>query len=182
DHKRQRFMDAHGLRSEDAAILTESPDLAEYYESAVGASQAPAKLVANWVLVNLLGNLNKAELEVRQSPVSPAALGRLVTRIEDGTISGNIAKQVFEALWQSEDELDPDQVIEAQGLRQMTDSGEIEKLVDEIVAASPAQVEQYRSGKDKVFGYFVGQVMKATKGKANPQQVNELLRARLKAD
>ncbi len=137
------------------------------------------KLTANWVLGELAAALNKSGLEIPASPVSAPRLAGLIRRIKDGTISGKIAKQVFEALWTGEG--DADAIIESQGLRQITDTGAIEPLIDAIIAANPEQVAQYRAGKDKVFGFFVGQVMKQSQGKANPQQVNALLKAKLQA-
>ena len=126
----------------------------------------------------LLGALNKNDLAVLQSPVSAEMLAGMIKRIADNTISGKIAKQIFESMWKGEGEADA--IIEKQGLKQITDTGAIEKIIDEIIAANQDQVEQYRSGKDKVFGFFVGQVMKVSKGKANPQQVNQLLKDKLK--
>jgi aspartyl-tRNA(Asn)/glutamyl-tRNA(Gln) amidotransferase subunit B len=127
---------------------------------------------------DLLGALNKNGLEIAQCPVTAQMLGGMIKRITDNTISGKIAKQVFDAMWQGEG--DADAIIEKQGLKQITDSGAIEKIIDDIIAANPEQAEEYRAGKDKVFGFFVGQVMKVSKGKANPQQVNQLLKAKLK--
>ena len=126
---------------------------------------------------DLAGALNREGLEIGDSPVGPGMLGGLVRRIADRTISGKIAKQVFEAMWNGEG--DADGVIEARGLKQVTDTGAIERLVDDVIAANPDQVEQYRSGKDRVFGFFVGRIMKASRGKANPQQVNEILKKKL---
>lgn len=133
---------------------------------------------ANWIMGDLLGALNKHDLDITQSPVSAEMLGGMIKRIADSTISGKIAKQVFEAMWKGEG--DADTIIDKQGLKQITDTGAIEKIIDDVIANNADQVEQYRSGKDKVFGFFVGQVMKATKGKANPQQVNQLLKDKLK--
>jgi len=175
--KKQRFIDQFGLSDYDAAILTASRALAEYFEAVVEAS-GEAKLSANWVTGELSAALNKADLEVSECPVTASMLGGMIKRITDKTISGKIAKEVFEAMWNGEG--DADAVIEAKGLKQITDSGAIESIIDEIIANNPGQVDQYRSGKDKLFGFFVGQVMKATQGKANPQQVNELLKQKLK--
>jgi aspartyl-tRNA(Asn)/glutamyl-tRNA(Gln) amidotransferase subunit B len=172
DRMRERFHTQYGLVEYDASLLTASLDLANYFEALVQATDEP-KLAANWVNGELAAALNRSELEIGQSPVSAARLAGLIHRIQDGTVSGKLAKQVFEAMWSSTG--DADQVIEAQGLRQITDSGQLEAMIDAIVAANPAQVAQYRAGKDKVFGFFVGQVMKESKGKANPQQVNEIL-------
>jgi aspartyl-tRNA(Asn)/glutamyl-tRNA(Gln) amidotransferase subunit B len=176
--KQQRFVSEYGLSDYDAEILTSSREMADFYEAVVSAASGEAKLCANWVVVDLTGALNKASLELAESPISAGQLGGLVSRIADKTISGKIAKQIFEAMWAGEG--DADSIIESKGLKQVTDSGAIEKVVDEIIANNPQQVEQYRSGKDKVFGFFVGQVMKAMQGKANPAQVNELLKEKLK--
>jgi len=173
DEKRDRFVRDHGLPAYDANVLTASRELADYFEAVVAAAGGAPKLAANWVLSELGGVLNAQGLDITQSPVSAAALGGLIQRIQDQTISGKIAKQVFEAMVAGEG--DADTVIEAKGLKQITDTGEIERIIDEIVAANPGQVEQYRAGKEKVLGWFVGQVMKASRGKANPEQVNALL-------
>ncbi|MCG7978644.1 MAG: Asp-tRNA(Asn)/Glu-tRNA(Gln) amidotransferase subunit GatB [Candidatus Thiodiazotropha endolucinida] len=177
DQKRQRFESEYRLSAADALTLTLSRAMADYYEEVV-ASGGDAKTAANWVTVELAGALNKAGLDLTQSPVSPKQLGGLLQRIADNTISGKIAKQVFEAIWNGEG--DADAVIEAKGLKQITDSGQIEKIIDEVIAANPKQVEQFKAGKDKLLGFFVGQVMKQTQGKANPGQVNKILMAKLK--
>lgn len=179
DAKQQRFVSEHGLSDYDAEVLTSSREQADFYEAVVKAAGGEAKICANWVMVDLTGALNKASQELSDSPVSAEQLGGLVKRIADKTISGKIAKQVFEAMYAGEG--DADEIIESKGLKQVTDTGAIEKVVDEIIANNPQQVEQYRSGKDKVFGFFVGQVMKAMQGKANPAQVNELLKDKLKS-
>ena len=176
DALRERFVASYGLKEADAATLTASRELATYYEAVVAACDEP-RLAANWVMVELGGALNRGGLELDASPVDAAALGGLIRRIADQTISGKIAKQVFEAMWNGEG--DADTIIEVRGLKQVSDSGELEKLVDELIEANPQQVAQYRAGKAKLLGFFVGQAMKATKGQANPQQLNELLRARL---
>jgi len=177
DEKRQRFVDEFELSTYDAGVLTASREIAEYFEAVVVAADGVAKLSANWVMGELTAALNKSGHEITDSPVTAQMLGGMILRISDNTISGKIAKEVFEAMWAGEG--DADQIIEARGLKQITDSSAIEPIIDEIIAANPGQVEQYRGGKDKLFGFFVGQVMKATKGKANPQQVNELLKAKL---
>jgi aspartyl-tRNA(Asn)/glutamyl-tRNA(Gln) amidotransferase subunit B len=177
DQKCRRFEEAYSLSGEDAGKLTQNRPLADYFEAVVG-SGADAKMAANWITGELAGALNKAGLEIVDSPVKPERLGGLLIRIADNTISGKIAKQVFEAIWNGEG--DADQVIEAQGLKQITDSGAIEAIVDEILAANPNQVEQFRSGKEKLLGFFVGQVMKQTRGKANPAEVNKILLGKLK--
>lgn len=178
DAKLQRFMSEYSLSDYDADVLTSTRPMADYYETVVKAADGEAKLSANWVTGDFAGTLNKESTNIKDSPVSAEMLGGMIKRIADNTISGKIAKQVFEAMWQGEG--DADAVIESKGLKQVTDSGAIEKLVDEIIANNPAQVEQYRSGKDKVFGFFVGQVMKVSQGKANPAQVNQILKDKLK--
>ena len=179
DDKRERFGYEYGLTPYDASVLTSNRELADYYEAVVKSSGGEAKLAANWVMGDLLGALNKDGKELTQSPVSAAQLGGMLQRIADNTISGKIAKQVFEAMWNGEG--DADTIIEKQGLKQVTDSGAIEKVIDEVLANNPQQLADYRSGKDKLFGFFVGQVMKASQGKANPQQLNELLKKKLNA-
>ena len=177
DEKRHRFIDQYGIRQDDAAILTVSRALADYFEAAAAAADAPAQMVANWVIGDLSGALNKEGLEIEASRIAAQDLAGLVNRIHDDTISGKIAKEVFEAMWAGEG--DADAVIDARGLRQITDSSAIEAIVDKVIAANPGQAEEYRAGKDKLIGFFVGQVMKETGGKANPGQVNEILRAKL---
>lgn len=175
--KRDRFAQQYQLNAYDASILVSSKELSNYYEDVVKESGDQPKLAANWVISELLGALNKAGLELADSPISAAQLGKLITRIADNTISGKIAKTIFEAMWQKEGEVDA--VIEQRGLKQVTDTGAIEKLVDEIIAANPQQVADYRGGKDKLFGFFVGQAMKASGGKLNPAQLNDLLKKKL---
>jgi aspartyl-tRNA(Asn)/glutamyl-tRNA(Gln) amidotransferase subunit B len=177
DQKRQRFESEYSLSATDALTLTQSRALADYYEQVVASGTDP-KMAANWVNVELAGALNKAGLDLAQSPVTPQQLGGLLQRIADNTISGKLAKQVFEAIWNGEG--DADAVIEARGLKQITDSGQIEQIIDDVIAANPKQVEQFKAGKDKLLGFFVGQVMKQTQGKANPGQVNKILLAKLK--
>jgi aspartyl-tRNA(Asn)/glutamyl-tRNA(Gln) amidotransferase subunit B len=177
DAKRDRFQSQYGLNDYDAGVLTATRELADYYEAVVEAAGCDVKLCANWVMGDLAAALNKAGLEIEQSPLQPARLAGLVQRIADDTISGKIAKQVFEALWETGDTADA--VIEKQGLRQITDTGAIEAIIDQIIAANPEQVAGYKAGKEKLFGFFVGQAMKATGGKANPAQLNELLKQKL---
>ena len=177
DARRARFAADYGLSDYDAGVLTASRELADYFEAVVEAAGGQGKLSANWVMGDFSGALNKAGLDIDASPVSAGDLGGLLLRIEDGTISGKIAKQVFEAMWNGEGSADA--IIEQQGLKQISDSGAIEAIIQEVLDNSPKQIEQYRGGQQKVFGYFVGQVMKATQGKANPKQVNELLRKKL---
>ena len=171
-----RFQRDYGVSAYDAAVLTGSRALADYFE-AVAKTCGQGKLAANWVMGELSAALNKAELDIAASPVSAARLGALIARIQDGTLSGKLARQVFEGLWEGAGEVDA--IIDARGLRQMSDSGELEKIVDEVLAANPKSVEEFRSGKDKAFNALVGQVMKASRGKANPAQVNALLKAKL---
>jgi aspartyl-tRNA(Asn)/glutamyl-tRNA(Gln) amidotransferase subunit B len=177
DDKKQRFMQEYGLSSYDAAVLTSNRELAQYFEETVKLSESDAKLCTNWVMGDLSALLNKENLEITESKVSAAQLAGMLRRITDKTISGKIAKTVFEAMWAGEG--DADAIIEQKGLKQVTDSGAIEKLIDEVIANNPKQLEQYRAGKEKLFGFFVGQVMKISKGKANPAQVNELLKKKL---
>ena len=177
--KRQRFMEQLGLSAYDATALTASLEVADYFDAVVtAAGAANAKSAANWVMGELSARLNKEDKDIAASPVSAAQLAGLIARIADNTISNNIAKKVFEALWNG-DGASADEVIEKQGLKQITDTGAIEKLVDEVLAANAANVAEYKAGKEKAFNALVGQVMKAAKGKANPQQVNDLLKAKL---
>ncbi len=173
DEKAARFAADYGLSDYDAGVLTASREMAGYYEAVASALGGEHKLAANWVMGELSGFLNRAGLEIGQSRVDAGALAGLLARIVDDTISGKIAKDVLEAMWEGGAQADA--VIEAQGLRQITDTAAIERVIAEVLAANPAQLAHYRSGKDKLFGFFVGQVMKATGGKANPAQVNELL-------
>ena len=173
-----RFKQDYALNDYDAENLAIDKDTANYFEALVKTGASKPKLAANWVLGELSAALNQHELEVSNSPVSTEMLSGLLGRIEDNTISNKIAKEVFQSMWAGEGSVD--EIIEAKGLKQITDSGEIEALVEQVVNDNPAQVDQYKSGKDKVFGFFVGQVMKLSKGKANPQQVNELLKEKLK--
>jgi len=175
--KRQRFIDQYGLSAYDAGILVSSKDMAAYYEDVVKESGNQPKLAANWIISELLGALNKAGLDINESPISSLQLGKLIMRIADDTISGKIAKTIFEALWNQEG--DVDDIIEKRGLKQVSDSGAIEKLIDEIITANPEQVADYRGGKEKLFGFFVGQTMKASGGKLNPGQLNEMLKKKL---
>lgn len=174
---RTRYAAELGLSDYDAGVLTTSLELARYFEETLRQVPGQAKLCANWIMVDLLGRLNREELEIIRSPIDPARLGGLLRRIADGTVSGKMGKEIFEALWRGEGEADD--IIEARGLRQISDSGEIERLVDDIIAANPAQVAEYRAGKEKAFNFFVGQAMKASKGKANPGQLGEMLKRKL---
>ena len=177
--RRQRFMDDYGLSAYDAGLLTASREQADFFEATVDASGGQGKLSANWVMGELSGALNKASIDIADSPVSAAELGGLLQRIEDGTISGKIAKQVFQDMFNGEGSADA--IIENKGLKQISDSSAIEGIIREVLENSPKQLEQYRNGQTKLLGYFVGQVMQATQGKANPKQVNELLKKMLDA-
>lgn len=174
--KRTRFIEAYALNPEDAESLSNDRDTADYYERVV-ATAGDAKLGANWVTGELVAALNRSNLDLAESPVAAEALGRLLARIKDATVSGKIAKQIFETMWETGREADD--IIDAEGLRQVTDDAAIEPFVDQVLRDNPDQIAQFKAGKDKVFGFFVGQVMKLSKGKANPAQVNELLRRKL---
>jgi aspartyl-tRNA(Asn)/glutamyl-tRNA(Gln) amidotransferase subunit B len=178
--KRARFRDAYGLSAYDAEVLSDERAVADYFE-AVAQACGDAKLAANWVQVEVLGALNRSALSIDACPVHAIELGQLITRIDDGTISGKIAKQVFEILWQEGGSVDA--IIEARGLKQVSDSGALEAMVDEVIAANPDQVRQYLAADEgkrkKLLGFFVGQIMKASKGQANPQMVNQLLAGKL---
>ncbi|HEV2270339.1 MAG TPA: Asp-tRNA(Asn)/Glu-tRNA(Gln) amidotransferase subunit GatB [Steroidobacteraceae bacterium] len=177
DPKAARFTSQYGLPVYDAGVLTASRELADYYEAVVRAAPADAKLAANWVMGELAAALNKEGLEVGASRMTAERLAGLLKRICDQTISGKLAKEVFEAMWSGG--AGADAVIAERGLRQITDSAAIERVIDEVMQKNPGQLAEYRAGKDKLFGFFVGQVMKATGGKANPAQLNELLRRKL---
>jgi aspartyl-tRNA(Asn)/glutamyl-tRNA(Gln) amidotransferase subunit B len=179
DAKIIRYMQEFELSKQDAQTLASDRDVAFYFEAAVAASSARPKLVANWVSSDLAGKLHKSGLGITDCPVSAKQLAGLIDKISDDTISGKIAKQVFDAIWLGEG--DADAIIESRGLEQITDTGEIDTMIDQIIAANPGQVEQYRAGKVKLLGYFVGQVMKASGGKANPAQLNQLLKSKLDA-
>ena len=178
EQKRQRYINDLDLSDYNAELLTSSRDIADYFEQALAKAPTLGRQIANWVLGDFTGALNKADLDIKDSPINAVMLSELLERIADNTISGKIAKQVFEAMWQGEGSADA--IIEAQGLKQITDSGAIESIIDEVIAANPDQVEQFRAGKEKVLGFFVGQIMKQSKGKANPGQVNQMLRDKLK--
>ncbi|MBF0447328.1 MAG: Asp-tRNA(Asn)/Glu-tRNA(Gln) amidotransferase subunit GatB [Magnetococcales bacterium] len=181
DQMAERFQNSFDLSEYDAGVLTSSREMATYFETAnqvvTDSGKSNAKAIANWVTVELLGRLNKEGLEIEQSPVPAQSLGKLVALIQTGEISGKIAKQVFTVLF--DEGGDPEQIIVAKNLKQVTDSGAIEAVVDKILADNPEQVEQYRAGKTKVLGFLVGQVMQATRGKANPAMVNSVLKNRL---
>ena len=178
--RRNRFETELGLTAYDAAQLTMERATSDYFEQVAAAlPQGQAKLGANWVLGELAAALNREEKAITQSPVSPEQLAALIRRIIDGTISNKIAREVFAAMWEGEHGADADAIIEARGLKQISDTGAISAMIDEVIAANPAIVEEYRAGKQKAFNSLVGQVMKAARGKANPQQVNQLLKEKL---
>ncbi|MBX9704621.1 MAG: Asp-tRNA(Asn)/Glu-tRNA(Gln) amidotransferase subunit GatB, partial [Gammaproteobacteria bacterium] len=175
--KQARFEQQFSLSNYDAQVLVSSRALANYFETVVAATKAPAKIAANWIIGDVSAYLNKADIDITAAPISAEQLAQLLDRIADNTISGKIAKTVFDAMWQGEG--NADSIIAAKGLKQVTDTGAIEAVIDEVIANNPEQVADYRGGKDKLFAFFVGQVMKASKGKANPDQVNELLKKKL---
>ena len=178
DAKRERFQKEYELSHYDAGVLTATREMADFFESVVKHAGGGAKVAANWVMGDFSAFLNKDGVEIANAPINAEMLAGLIKRLQDNTISGKIAKEVFEAMWAGEG--DADTVIEKRGLKQITDSGAIETVIDQILADNPDQVQQYRDGKEKVFGFFVGQAMKATQGKANPAQLNELLKEKLK--
>ncbi|HXA93625.1 MAG TPA: Asp-tRNA(Asn)/Glu-tRNA(Gln) amidotransferase subunit GatB [Steroidobacteraceae bacterium] len=177
DEKAARLVTQYGLSAYDAGVLSASRELAAYYEEGVGVFPSEPKLAANWVMGELAAALNRDGLEIGASRLSAAQLSGLLQRIADATISGKIAKEVFEAMWGSG--RDADAIIEEKGLKQITDGAAIERVIDEVIARNPGQLADYRAGKDKLFGFFVGQAMKATQGKANPAQLNALLKKKL---
>ncbi|MDN7180789.1 Asp-tRNA(Asn)/Glu-tRNA(Gln) amidotransferase subunit GatB [Caballeronia sp. SEWSISQ10-4 2] len=177
-----RFVEQYGLTPYDAAGLTSSKAMSAYFESVVGVvGPAHAKLAANWLMGEVSSQLNRESLDISNSPVSPAQLGLVIQRVADGTISNKIAKDIFQAIWEEKatDDAAADRIIEAKGLKQISDTGALEAIIDEVMAANQKSVDEYRSGKEKAFNALIGQAMKATKGKANPQQVNELLKKKL---
>ncbi len=182
---RERLVVEHGLSRQDALGLTSSRELVLYYAAVVAAAGDAAaalrKPAANWLLGDFSAALHRAELDIAAAPVTPPSLARLLIRIDDGTISGKIAKEVFEAMWRLEEGGDPDAIIAARGLTQISDAGAIEKIVDDVLAAHASTVAEFRAGKEKAFNALVGQAMKATRGKANPAQVNAILRRKLGA-
>jgi|TARA_B110000971_G_scaffold95219_1_gene97932 aspartyl-tRNA(Asn)/glutamyl-tRNA(Gln) amidotransferase subunit B len=179
EQKCQRFISDLGLSDYNAELLTSSRELADYFETALALAPDQSKLLVNWILGDLSGALNRSDLDIQSSPINAAMLVTLLQRISDNTISGKIAKEVFEAMWQGEGSADS--IIESRGLKQITDSSAIEGLIDEVIAANPNQVAEFQAGKEKMLGFFVGQIMKQSKGKANPGQVNQMLRDKLKA-
>lgn len=177
--KKARFMSQYGLTAYDAHTLTASREIADYFEATAAALGQDAKLAANWVMGELSAALNRHEIDIPASPIAPAQLAKLLARILDSTISGKIAKDVFEAIWSGEQGGDADAIISARGLKQISDSGAIEAIVDEVLKANAKSVEEFRAGKEKAFNALVGQVMKASRGQANPAQVNEILKKKL---
>ncbi|HOQ89538.1 MAG TPA: Asp-tRNA(Asn)/Glu-tRNA(Gln) amidotransferase subunit GatB, partial [Candidatus Hydrogenedentes bacterium] len=171
--RRKRFITQYGLSAYDAGVLTQTRAMADFYESTVSRG-ADAKKAANWIMVELQGRLTEANLDISRSPVSPDNLARLIALIDDGTISGKIAKDVLNQMFA--DGSDPDTIVREKGLSQISDAGAVESVVREVVRNNPDQVAQFRAGKEKVFAFLVGQVMKASRGKANPALVNDLLR------
>lgn len=180
--KRERFAAQYGLPEYDAGILSADRVLADFFEATVTAANGAAKQASNWVMMDILGALNRTEKDISESPVSPEQLGGLINRINDNTISGKIGKQVFQALWDGEGG-SADEIIEKKGLKQESDSGAIEAIIDKVLAENPQQVDNYRAAEEakrgKMFGFFVGQAMKLSQGKANPAQLNELLKKKL---
>ena len=172
-----RFVADYGLPEYDATTLTQSEAMAAYFEATAKACGQP-KLASNWIMGEVSRRLNAGEIGIEQAPVSAVQLAALIARIADGTVSNNAARQVFDALWGGEG-ADVDALIEAKGLKQMSDTGALERIIDEVIAANPDNVAQFKAGKDKAFNALVGQVMKASKGKANPAQVNQLLKQKL---
>ena len=179
DARQARFVSDYQLSEDDAAQLTGQSEIADYFESAVEHAQGESRLTANWINGELMSWLNKSDIGILDSPVTPAMLGQLICRIQDKTVSGKIAKQVFAALWEGDSDGDVDAVIQSKGLTQITDTDAIAQAVNDVIAGFPDQAEQVRAGEEKVIGFLVGQVMKATSGKANPQAVNELLKKQL---
>jgi aspartyl-tRNA(Asn)/glutamyl-tRNA(Gln) amidotransferase subunit B len=175
--KHQRFIKQYELTDYDASVLVSNKDMANYFEAVVASTNAPAKIAANWITGDFSGTLNKNDLTIEQSPIDSKRLAGLLDRIADNTISGKIAKTVFEFMWTTSKSADD--IIAEQGLKQVTDSGELESIIDKVIADNQTQLAEYKAGKEALFGFFVGQAMKATKGKGNPQQINELLKKKL---
>ncbi|CAK0769245.1 Aspartyl/glutamyl-tRNA(Asn/Gln) amidotransferase subunit B [Gammaproteobacteria bacterium] len=180
DQKKERFILEYGISPYDATVLTATREIGDFYEATVRSSKGEAKLSANWVMGDFSAAMNQSGKEVSDSPVTPEQLGQMIHRIVDGTITGKIAKEVFEAMWSGEG--NPDDVISKRGLRQVQDHSALEAAIDQAMTKNTAQVTQYRAGKDKLFGFFVGQIMKITGGKANPSQLNDLLTKKLKGE
>ncbi|MDP3280886.1 MAG: Asp-tRNA(Asn)/Glu-tRNA(Gln) amidotransferase subunit GatB [Nitrosomonas sp.] len=177
--RRDRYVSEFALSAYDASVLTSSREMADYFDATLKQLPAQAKLCANWIMGEISGQLNKEGIEMTACPITPAQLAALLTRIHDGTISGKAAKTVFESMWNGELDKNVDAIIEAKGLKQISDDSAIEKLVDQVLAANAQQVADYRNGKEKAFNSLIGQIMKATQGKANPAQVNAMLKKKL---
>ena len=176
--RRARYVNELELTASDAQALCADRQIADYFEAVFDGHKFAPKLAANWILGELFGRMNKEDVELDSVPVSAVQLGQLIARVDDGTLSGKLGKQVFDGLWSGEGEVDA--IIEARGLKQITDTGAIEAMIDEVIAANPSQLAEYRGGKEKLLSFFVGAVMKASKGKANPAQLNQMLREKLK--
>ena len=174
--RKTRFISDYNLSKDDAEVLTSSRDLADYFET-VAEKSGDVKLSANWVMSTFVGALNKNHVETAQSPVSAESFAGLLARIADNSVSGKVAKDIFETMWNGEGEAD--EIIEAKGLKQISDSSALEKMADEVIAANPSQVAEFKGGKDKLLGYFVGQVMKASKGQANPGEISKIIKQKL---
>ena len=179
DAKRKRFIEEYKLSDYDADILTSEREIAEYFEEAIGKDKVrDGKMIANWMQTELFAVLNKEGKDIKESPIPASSLGELVDLIKDGTISGKIAKDVFKFMYEG-DEKSPRKIVEAKDLKQVSDTSAIEKVIDEIIASSPDNVNAYKGGKVQLFGWFVGQTLKAMKGQANPQIVNQILKQKL---
>lgn len=176
--RRERFVSEYELPAVDAQALCNDRQTADYFEAVLSGQKFAPRLAANWMLSELFGRMNKDDMELADVPVSAQQLGQLIARVDDGTLSGKLGKQVFDGLWSGEG--DVDEIIEKKGLKQITDTGAIEAMIDEVIAANPSQLAEYRAGKEKLLSFFVGAVMKASKGKANPAQLNQMLRDKLK--
>ncbi len=176
--RRARFVETFEISAIDAQSLCSDKQTADYFEAVFEGQTFAPRLAANWMLGELFGRMNKEDVQLSDVPVSAAQLGKLISRVDDGTLSGKLGKQVFDGLWSAEGEVDD--IIEARGLKQITDTGAIETMIDEVIAANPSQLAEYRAGKEKLLSFFVGAVMKASKGKANPAQLNQILREKLK--
>jgi len=177
--REDRYVSELSLTAYDAAVLTSSREIADYFEATVRVLPTQAKLCANWIMGDVMAQLNKEGIEIPACPIQPDSLAALLTRISDGTISGKAAKAVFESLWHGELNKDVDAIIAAKGLKQISDDGAIDKIIDQVLQANPQQVADYRNGKEKAFNSLVGQIMKATQGKANPAQVHVILKKKL---
>ena len=177
EDKKLRFCKDYALSEYDAKVLVADKSFANFFEEVVKVSNAP-KLSANWVMGEFSAYLNKENLTVKDAKVDSSSLGKLLIRIEDSTITGKIAKDVFEVMWNQKE--DPDQIIKSKDLKQVSNKKEIQQIIDTVIKQNPTQLKEYKSGKDKLFGFFVGQVMKSSQGKANPKEVNKILREKLK--